>query len=1140
MESGNPVEVVSETTPTEKVTAQPDGTFRLDADTTPVRARQGNAWVPLDTTLEVRSDHSVRPKTAAVDMTFSGGGTGPLATVTVDGKSYGITAPWTLPAPTLAGATATYASVLPDVDLVVSAVADGFAENVVVKSRAAAQNPQLAALRFPVTLSGLTVRASASGGAALVDDTGRPVFTTGTALQWDSAPPVQTPGVTRQASRGVASTGTAVADATNDPAPGSKTAVMDVSIDGTAMTLTPDQGFLSDSDTVYPVVLDPQTTANHLAGWTSLWSNGSMASTSFWNTTHSLGVGYEAYVDNKKVRSLYQFDTHGVAGKNILEATFTAEEVWSANCTPMEIQLWRTSSISSSTTWNKPPTWYAQVDAFAAAKGSSSGCPGGNLEFDATKAVAATAGQSQGTTTLGLRASEIDPLAWKQFASPKDTKPTLSVTFVSAPTEPTGLRMADPSVGCADAAHPAIIRTATPRLSAAPKSSDGSQATLRPNFVVQTAAGVLAAKGSPSTWTASGTAGSWTVPTVPPLQNNSTYRYQARSEYQYNWQGHAGSMYSPWTKYCYFRIDTTAPPTPTITPTAPSGIYLGCATPSAPKDCAEYGGVGVAGDFLITAGATDVLTYRYQLNNGRLVTKTFATPTSTFAVRLTPDVRGVNTLQVETVDAAGNFSGSGSYNFKVAAGAPPVDSWSFDEGTGTTAADSAGGHTATLGGGATWSNRARLGTALFTNGSTAYATAPSTGLDTSHSFTVAAWADLVTGTQNSVFVSQTGTNGTSFALYYSASYKAWIFNRYTDDSATPTIVRSVSTATPVPGVLTHLLGVYDEQAKTIQLFVNGVPQGSPVSFTTPWKATGPLQIGRSQIGSVYSDYASSRIDEVTFWNRILADEEVADLQSMAVGPTDSARPALVADWELNETSGTTAADATTYANTGTLGAGATWQYDDAMGNVLRLSGAATSNVTSSGATVDSQGDFTISAWARLDTDSLANTSVAHTVRIAGQSGTLRDSWGLWYVQAAGQTQGAWAFGRTSADTTTATTTTAPKDMVAASLVDPGEWTMLTGMYDGAHHQMYLFVNGVPQGVTGTDENLNSIGDGTEFTGPWQAKGDFSIGRGRNSDGSYGGAVTGLISRVRVWTGVTAPADIMAMMLRDTGASDPGQ
>ncbi|MET9223804.1 hypothetical protein ABZX65_34270 [Streptomyces sp. NPDC003300] len=199
-----------------------------------------------------------------------------------------------------------------------------------------------------------------------------------------------------------------MADATNDPAPTSKTAVMDVSIDGTAMTLTPDQGFLSDSGTAYPVVLDP----------------------------------------------------HGVADKNILEATFNAEEVWSANCTPMEIQLWRTSSISSSTTWNKPSTWYVQVDAFAAAKGSSSGCPGGNLEFNATKA-------------------------------------TLSVTFVSAPTEPTGLRMADPNVGCADEAHPAIIRTATPRLSAAPKSSDGSQATLRPNFVVQTAAGVLAAKGTP-------------------------------------------------------------------------------------------------------------------------------------------------------------------------------------------------------------------------------------------------------------------------------------------------------------------------------------------------------------------------------------------------------------------------------------------------------------------------------------------------------------------------------------------------------------------------------------------------------------------------------------------------------------------
>ncbi len=41
--------------------------------------------------------------------------------------------------------------------------------------------------------------------------------------------------------------------------------------------------------------------AGKLTGWTALWSNES--SSTFWNTSHALGVGYDAYVDNKKARS---------------------------------------------------------------------------------------------------------------------------------------------------------------------------------------------------------------------------------------------------------------------------------------------------------------------------------------------------------------------------------------------------------------------------------------------------------------------------------------------------------------------------------------------------------------------------------------------------------------------------------------------------------------------------------------------------------------------------------------------------------------------------------------------------------------------------------------------------------------------
>jgi hypothetical protein len=51
-----------------------------------------------------------------------------------------------------------------------------------------------------------------------------------------------------------------------------------------------------------------------------------------------------------------------------------------------------------------------------------------------------------------------------------------------------------------------------------------------------------------------------------------------------------------------------------------------------------------------------------------------------------------------------------------ATGPAPVAHWAFDEGSGTTAADSAGGHTATLVGGATWGQPIKGASALATNG----------------------------------------------------------------------------------------------------------------------------------------------------------------------------------------------------------------------------------------------------------------------------------------------------------------------------------------------------------------------------------------------------------------------------------------
>jgi hypothetical protein len=1142
-ESGSPVEVSTETTPTQLVTAQPDGTFTVEFNPAPVRVKKASGWVPVDTDLETTSSGDVVPKAAAADLVLSGGGSpGPLATITQDGKTYSVGSPWALPKPTLSGSIATYADVMPGTDLVVQATPDGFSENLVVKSRDAAQNEELSSIAFPVSTDGVAAYDTHSGGAAMVDDQGRPVFTTGTALMYDSsavAVPSPTGGVATatKASYSVTATVSDRAASSEDgavdgPAPGARSKVMDVTVSDDALTLKPDQSFLDDPDTTYPVVLDPQTTKASLSGWTTVWSTS--PSTSFWKTSHSLGVGYDAWVDNKRARSLYQFDTHTLGGKKILSATFAALEVWSANCTAKPVELWRTGSISSSTKWSAQPKWLSQSDSVSTAKGYSTSCPGGNVSFDATSAVTYTAGQSASTTTLGLRATdEDDEIAWKQFASPSDTKPTLSVTFVSRPSVPTGVKMSSPSLACATTlGTAAVIRDTTPTLAAAPKAADGSQSTLRPNFQVYrydaNAADPLVGSGNPSAYTASGTTGTWTTAT---LTNGQTYWFRARSQYKYTFNGTTGYMYSAWSPACWFRIDTSAP----VQPDVDSTTYQECASPDTPDDCTAYGGVGAAATFTLKAnGATDVVKYAYQLNDNPLRTKTFTTPTTSYATSLAPDVRGVNTLTVQTWDSAGNASASYTYTFKVAPGVGPLSQWSMDEGTGPTAADAIGGKTATLYSSATWSDRARLGKAVQGNGTSAYAATTTAVLDTTKSFTVSAWVRLTDNSHNSVALAQAGTNGSAFALYYSTSYNAWVFNRYVTDVVAPTIVRSTSTTLPEVGIWTHLMGVYNAQEQTIQLFVNGVPQGSPVSYTTSWQATGGLQVARGQYGGAFSSYFPGQVDEVTVWNRILSEEEIADLQAMTDAGTGQARPALVADWNMEETSGSSSADSSGYGHTATVAAGGTWTADveGGKGNVLSLDGTSTANAGASGPIVDSQGDFTVAAWAKLDAAALSDTSVAHHMRIATQSGGVRDSWGLWYDQAAGSTQGMWVFGRTTADTTSGAVVTVPANIASAQLVDPGDWTLLTGVYDGAHHQLFLYVNGVRQGAQGDTDTADDTGDGIVFTQPWQATGTFNIGRGRVSTGAYGDYAHSLVDDVRVWTGVMSDTAVDQMYVNE--------
>ncbi|MET7363892.1 hypothetical protein ABZS76_36360 [Streptomyces sp. NPDC005562] len=146
--SGEPVEVTSLRGESSDTFALPDGTLEAREYLRPVRARQGKGWKPVDTDLVKSADGGVTPRVATVDLEFSGGGDAPLVRISKAGREMALSWPGKLPVPMLEGATATYADVLPDVDLRMGAQEDGFTQLLVVKSVKAAESPELSRLRL--------------------------------------------------------------------------------------------------------------------------------------------------------------------------------------------------------------------------------------------------------------------------------------------------------------------------------------------------------------------------------------------------------------------------------------------------------------------------------------------------------------------------------------------------------------------------------------------------------------------------------------------------------------------------------------------------------------------------------------------------------------------------------------------------------------------------------------------------------------------------------------------------------------------------------------------------------------------------------------------------------------------------------
>lgn len=1164
--SGQQVEVTAARSEYTTTHANPDGTLTLTQSTTPQRVKQDDGtWGQVDPTLERRSDGRIAPKGAVVDLSFSGGGSGAdMLRLGKDGRS--LTLGWanTLPSPVLDGATATYPNVLDGVDLQLTATAEGYREVLVVKTPQAAQNPALEQVELTARGDGLTVVPGAGGGLRALDDDGNAIFRGPAGQMWDSAgdtesgtqPQLMRASTTAETSEG--ETGEGEPEDPAQPGDGDASAILPVQVQDGSITVQPDLDLLRGPDTVYPVYIDPPVGLGAQER-TKISSDGDK----FWMFDGDKGVGKcgsadgyycgGGYID----RMYFEFAPTALSGKHILDATFRARETWSFNCDAHTVDLKRTNNISEATSWPGP----SQLDhlgdrSVSAGRGTlcSPDQPDAWIEFNdnagetdenLTSTVRSFASGSFSRLTLMLRAhDETEPRAWKRF----DDNAELQVIYAYKPGVPTNVGII-PGTGttayCDPSADPLVVTMETPKVQARVQTQvpSTSGALLQAEFALER-------RGTDNIWRQIWTGHSpdagWdpdnTVERMETAELADGYMYRVKARTQSHWTYNTvpGDLWSSYSSWCYFKVDATAPKAPRITSVSP---YTLCSTV-----CEGKGGPGIPGTFRfepntadIINGTTDVTAYEWKLLSTPAKSVPRGSTLSTTVNNVTPPLAGTQVLSVRAKDAY-RLGAWQEFIFKVAPASGAVGRWHMVPGAATTTAtdtaeEGTTRHHATLtGSGTGWSDQARRGeddSSLRLNDyttvptQTGYAATSAPAVNTRDSFTVSAWVQLTDASANRVVLSAPGTNGSAFALYYSSAAKKWVFNRTDKDVASPAYIRSVADQeSPQLNVWTHVAGVFktegddnlpdtDPANDTIQLFINGRPQGQPVvlsqtaSTYTPWTATGGLQFGRFKSAGAYSSYHVGLIDEVAVWQRFMAPEQLAEEARVLQNGVPANE--LVAHWDATTATGTQMRELSAYPVPAMTVSGTVINEED---NALFLDGTA-SYASAAGPVVDETGSFTVAAKLRLDAAGLASKPVGYRAQIAGQRLGGESSWALWVTKPS-ETTYLWEFTRTAVGSDgTATQSAVVPEVVTMS----SDWVAVTGVFDAQDGKLRLFVEQAPA----ADE------EHAGFTSPQQGSGEVSLGRG-TAAGTTGNYLPGGVESLRVWTGAMTADQVSSQVL----------
>lgn len=415
----------------------------------------------------------------------------------------------------------------------------------------------------------------------------------------------------------------------------------------------------------------------------------------------------------------------------------------------------------------------------------------------------------------------------------------------------------------------------------------------------------------------------------------------------------------------------------------------------------------------------------------------------------------------------------------------PIASWSLDENSGSVAQDDTGnGHNGTVEN-AKWSEGKFSSALQFDGEGDCVKVANAPDLQLNKAFTLSAWVKPE-GTDNSnpIFFKESGGFFT-YSLY--VGLKSGHGNipegAIADHPYEADYVEGKAGEVPT-GTWTNLALTFD--GTNMRLYINGALIDTEATGT-PISSEEPLYIGCAKN---WSDGFTGKIDNARIYPRALSAAELKSDEGAAVPPLPPAGP--IADWALDEGSGTVGHDDSGNAHNGTLEGGLEW-VEGKFGKDLKFNGTTGCVKVPDSNALDLGKEFTLSAWAKPE-----GTDNSDPIFFK------EDEYAFAYTLYVGLASGHGY----EPEGSIAPHLYEDKTVEGTKTVPSGTWTNMALTYDGKTERLY--VNGV-------------LVDSETSGNPINSAGPLLIGCAKN----WGDGFMGQIDNARIYSRALSAAELKA-------------